>query len=248
MSLSIALALLGTISGFAAVLVLVVRYGGSRSNQLSLAQSASARLKELERTGSGAGLDAASADEARIELLRELLDAARSGQSQWWLVRGDRGALATIGLTALAMGCFSLLTVIDKAAANGLCPHSWPRHLARPRPRAARALREFQSTRAHGRSAPMSTPQGLPDVETMIERLAARLQTAPEDADGWRMLGWSYLPCSASVKGCRSIRAGGRSAAAVARAQERLWRSTSSCRGRHRDAKSPRDVQCRART
>lgn len=33
----------------------------------------------------------------------------------------------------------------------------------------------------------------LPDVETMIERLAARLQTTPRNADGWRMLGWSYF-------------------------------------------------------
>jgi len=32
----------------------------------------------------------------------------------------------------------------------------------------------------------------LPDVNTMIERLAARLETAPEDIEGWRMLGWSY--------------------------------------------------------
>ena len=27
----------------------------------------------------------------------------------------------------------------------------------------------------------------------MIERLAARLETAPEDIKGWRMLGWSYF-------------------------------------------------------
>ena len=27
----------------------------------------------------------------------------------------------------------------------------------------------------------------------MIERLAARLETAPEDVKGWRMLGWSYF-------------------------------------------------------
>src|SRR5262245_61542183 len=33
----------------------------------------------------------------------------------------------------------------------------------------------------------------LPDVNTMIERLAARLKTAPEDIEGWRMLGWSYF-------------------------------------------------------
>jgi len=33
----------------------------------------------------------------------------------------------------------------------------------------------------------------LPDVNTMIERLAARLKAAPEDLNGWRMLGWSYF-------------------------------------------------------
>lgn len=33
----------------------------------------------------------------------------------------------------------------------------------------------------------------LPDVSTMIERLAARLKNAPDDAKGWRMLGWSYF-------------------------------------------------------
>ena len=35
--------------------------------------------------------------------------------------------------------------------------------------------------------------KALPDVNTMIERLAARLQTTPDDAKGWRMLGWSYV-------------------------------------------------------
>ena len=33
----------------------------------------------------------------------------------------------------------------------------------------------------------------LPDVNTMIERLEARLETTPEDIKGWRMLGWSYF-------------------------------------------------------
>jgi len=33
----------------------------------------------------------------------------------------------------------------------------------------------------------------LPDVDTMIGRLASRLQASPNDADGWRMLGWSYF-------------------------------------------------------
>ena len=33
----------------------------------------------------------------------------------------------------------------------------------------------------------------LPDANTMIERLAARLKTTPDDIEGWRMLGWSYF-------------------------------------------------------
>jgi cytochrome c-type biogenesis protein CcmH len=33
----------------------------------------------------------------------------------------------------------------------------------------------------------------VPDVTTMIEQLALRLETTPEDLEGWRMLGWSYF-------------------------------------------------------
>jgi len=33
----------------------------------------------------------------------------------------------------------------------------------------------------------------LPDVNSMIERLAARLQATPGDLEGWRMLAWSYF-------------------------------------------------------
>jgi cytochrome c-type biogenesis protein CcmH len=42
-------------------------------------------------------------------------------------------------------------------------------------------------------AAAASAGQMLPDVNTMIERLAARLETTPEDLEGWRMLGWSYF-------------------------------------------------------
>jgi cytochrome c-type biogenesis protein CcmH len=38
-----------------------------------------------------------------------------------------------------------------------------------------------------------ATGKLLPDVNTMIERLAARLKATPEDVDGWKMLGWSYF-------------------------------------------------------
>jgi cytochrome c-type biogenesis protein CcmH len=51
-------------------------------------------------------------------------------------------------------------------------------------------------TRSFGTEEPASTvatDKLLPDVNTMIERLVARLETTPEDIEGWRMLGWSYF-------------------------------------------------------
>jgi len=51
-------------------------------------------------------------------------------------------------------------------------------------------------TRSIGTKEPASTAAAgkpLPDVNTMIERLAARLETTPNDIKGWQMLGWSYF-------------------------------------------------------
>jgi cytochrome c-type biogenesis protein CcmH len=55
-------------------------------------------------------------------------------------------------------------------------------------------LKDYTRSTATEEPVPMAAAgQGLPDVDTMIERLVARLETAPEDVKGWRMLGWSYL-------------------------------------------------------
>jgi cytochrome c-type biogenesis protein CcmH len=43
------------------------------------------------------------------------------------------------------------------------------------------------------RASTVAAGKLLPDVNTMIERLAARLETTPEEINGWRMLGWSYF-------------------------------------------------------
>jgi cytochrome c-type biogenesis protein CcmH/NrfG len=42
-------------------------------------------------------------------------------------------------------------------------------------------------------SLPAAPSEFLPDVNAMIERLAARLESTPQDLEGWRMLGWSYF-------------------------------------------------------
>src|SRR5262245_18545526 len=58
-------------------------------------------------------------------------------------------------------------------------------------------LEEYASSKASQAAAPLRVVhKGLPDVNTMIERLVARLETTPEDVRGWRMLGWSYFHTS----------------------------------------------------
>ncbi len=69
-------------------------------------------------------------------------------------------------------------------------------HVARAGPRSETLARLEDYTRSIAADAPASTAAAgtqLPDVHVMIERLAARLEATPEDAKGWRMLGWSYF-------------------------------------------------------
>lgn len=40
---------------------------------------------------------------------------------------------------------------------------------------------------------PRPESTALPDVDTMIAKLAARLEKQPDDVNGWKMLGWSYF-------------------------------------------------------
>ncbi len=42
-------------------------------------------------------------------------------------------------------------------------------------------------------TSPTANSPALPDVETMIAKLIARLEKQPNDVNGWKMLGWSYL-------------------------------------------------------
>ena len=46
---------------------------------------------------------------------------------------------------------------------------------------------------APGATATTGVGAKLPDVDTMITRLAKRLEAKPDDPEGWRMLGWSYF-------------------------------------------------------
>ncbi|MDO9382665.1 MAG: tetratricopeptide repeat protein [Hyphomicrobiaceae bacterium] len=57
----------------------------------------------------------------------------------------------------------------------------------------ARLQNYASSIPAEAPAPPKTAGAMLPDVTTMIDRLAARLETNPKDLEGWRTLGWSYF-------------------------------------------------------
>ncbi len=55
-------------------------------------------------------------------------------------------------------------------------------------------LKDYTRSIGTAQAEPQATAGDLlPDVNTMIDRLAARLEATPEDSKGWRMLGWSHF-------------------------------------------------------
>ena len=188
MTPSLAFALTLVTLAVAALVIVLARAAGAPSRELShaLAQLGVVRLKELERSWRG------RTDEARIELLRQLLEEARSSRAWRWPLRRKPPMLVAASLLALLLCGLTVLSLTGEPAAN---------------PRAAEATGALAQDPDLARlelyakaKAPRSAPSvaaaksaELPDVETMIERLALRLQKKPDDVEGWRMLGWSYF-------------------------------------------------------
>ena len=123
-------------------------------------------------------------DAARLALLSRLRSSSWGfGQD----LRGTAGTLIVAAAVFLLVAGIGAVTsyVADSPEATG-SGDTDGEMLAR--------LKDY--TRSIGTKEPASAAAAgrpLPDVDTMIQRLAARLQTAPEDIKGWRMLGWSYF-------------------------------------------------------
>lgn len=109
--------------------------------------------------------------------------------SSWRLDQALRGAAGTLVVTAavflLVAGVGATTSLVGQTPAATGEMDADDEMLARLDDY-ARSI----GSKSHASGAPDG--KLLPDVNSMIERLAARLETAPGDAQGWRMLGWSY--------------------------------------------------------
>lgn len=128
------------------------------------------QLAEIERDRASGEIGGDQADAARLEIQRRLLAALKApASSPTFLTRGWRTA-AIIAVTGfVALGSAQLYGLFGSPDALAV------------------------SAAASAAVVPMAPANAAGNVDDMIGRLAARLEKEPGDAEGWRMLGWSYF-------------------------------------------------------
>ncbi len=157
------------------------------------------RLAEIDVRLREGQLNASEADTARIVLLRRLRPA---GQRRPFHTAG--GLLArhrVIALIGTAGVVFTGLTASsywtgESSFGGGAEPEAASLVTSSAGTDAAVVAQLKAYTRSLENIPPTvaSLPGDmLPGVDTMIDRLAAQLKKSPNDAAGWRMLGWSYF-------------------------------------------------------
>ena len=155
------------------------------------------QLKEVEREQQQRLIDDVQAETARLEIKKRALAADKLTQPIMPnLSGGERNfamicvigivVLGSVGLYA-ATGNPDLPSTKSSGAARQMSM-SFTRGPATP----ASPVAAMQTFVSENQGLPRPQP-GLPPVDEMVRRLAARLLQNPKDIQGWRTLGWSYL-------------------------------------------------------
>jgi cytochrome c-type biogenesis protein CcmH len=145
---------------------LVRRHDDARRARGTVAEVLKAQIGEIEAQAGAGALPPAEAEALKADVKRRVLAEGRQAEP----------AARPLGERTLLILALGLVAVVVLAA-TGL-------YLKIGRPDAgARAPAEA--------ALPPGHPNG--EVAGMIGQLEARMKQAPGDAEGWRMLGWSYL-------------------------------------------------------
>ena len=174
-------------SSIAVPLLFMLRSRGLQSEQLDL-EASKACLEDIGARLKRGELSEAEADAARLALLSRLrLPRSAFGQS---LQSTQMLFVAAVFLLISGIGAaFSYVESAPEAAGP-------EETISFSGPDGEMLTRLTDYARSLGTEQPSSTTAAgelLPDVNAMIERLAARLETTPQDVEGWRLLGWSYF-------------------------------------------------------
>jgi len=161
------------------------------------------QLQEVEHELRQGLIDDTQAEMARVEIKRRILAVDSSQQDVTpKLSAGERNFAVICVAGIVVLGSVGLYAVTG----NPELTSRRPPHTEELREVAQRGFTAFPSDSSvqRGFAAASQTrlsqseggpplQDGLPSVDEMIQRLAARLMRNPEDAEGWRTLGWSYL-------------------------------------------------------
>jgi cytochrome c-type biogenesis protein CcmH len=148
---------------------LIRKYENAKSSQ-SNGAIYEAQLEQLDRDLQSGQIDATSASSARIEIQRRMLAALKEDTTARPLSPAWRGValISTSGFVALLS-----IMLYAKLGSPTLVPVVQ------------------QQTAAVVGPDPVAPAMG--QVDAMITKLEDRLKQNPADAEGWRMLGWSYF-------------------------------------------------------
>lgn len=163
---------------------LVRRADAGRRPRNETVATLKAQLTEIDAQAEAGALAADDADSLKADVKRRLLAEGREAEAPARPL-GDRA------LIGLALGVVAVVVL----GATGL-------YLAVGRPDVK------GSPTAPAQMASADHPQG--DVDSMIATLEAQMKKAPDNAEGWRMLGWSYLQTGRNAEAAQAY---GRAAA-----------------------------------
>ena len=155
------------------------------------------RLKEVESERRQGVIDDAQAEAARLEIVKRALTADKIEQPAMPILSGREREFAAICMTGITvLGSVGLYAAMGNPGQPSMRSSDAAQQAATPVAREPAVpenlvapLQAFVSE-TKGQAQRQS---GLPPVDEMIQRLAARLQQNPGDGQGWRTLGWSYL-------------------------------------------------------
>ena len=177
------------VSSMAMLLLFLLRSRGSRRQQLDL-ETCKACLEDIGARLKLGKLNEAEADAARLALL------SRLRSSSWGFGQHLQRTPQTLVMTAAVFLLVSGIGAVSSYVGNPPEATRSGETISFSGTDGEILARLKDYARYIGTEQPSSIPAAgkiLPDVNTMIERLAARLETTPQDIEGWRMLGRSYF-------------------------------------------------------
>ncbi len=183
MTLWIVLTILTAAVAVALAIPVIRRLEAPQTDRDRLLEVSRAQLAEIAADQERGNLSERDATDARGEVERRVLALAKSAPAPLETVTSKGRIWALFAVTGwVVAGATGLYAVLGR-----------PDLPAKPAAVVAVPTNDTVARAAAVAETALSNGSGTNSVEEAITSLLARLQNDPEDAEGWRMLGWSYF-------------------------------------------------------